>query len=328
MVKAALLLLSLTLSSQSWAEEDSPNFNEDAFIQNIALEDSGEEGDELEELEGFEFEEDAENINDDFSNDLKSIPKQQTPKLNPRTQVVTTKKGKYIYHPNQEKGLYKITRNNEYHYKYKKSKLEGFIHVKGGNLNLENFPQEFETADADGNTSLFQALYDKGSITTVYLEYEWKPLKGNRSLSLKAGTGISYARGKGRFVSGENEGQTSDEAYTMMMFPLSAGAIYKFHLWSDQLFMPFATAGVDYNLFTEFRSGFEAFKYAGVLAGHAGGGVLLNLGWLERAAALEMDREFGINNTYLSLEARFITSFYDEFDTTGLVFLAGLSFEY
>ncbi len=256
------------------------------------------------------------------NSDLDGIPYKKIPKLNPNTQTVTTKKGRFIYHPNQEKGLYKITRSNEYLYKYKKSPLKGFIHLKGGRINLENFPGK-------ASTTKFKDLYDSTSLTTLYMEYEWQPLKKLRSLSLKMGGGISYARGSGRFLDTSLAGQEAKEKYTFMMFPLSLGLIYKFKFMHDQLFVPFATAAFDYNLATEFRSGFTAFKYRGVLASHVGGGVLLNLGWLERTAALDLDRQYGINNTYLSLEARSVISFdKDKGDISGFVVLAGLSFEY
>lgn len=293
----------------------------------------------LVELEEIEFSEDdfltevkndsklkPRSLNEDFSLDVDAIPEERTPKLNPNTQIITTKKGQYIYHPNQEKGLYKIGRENEYHYKYKKSPLDGFIHVKGGSLNLENFPKE----PTSGEKSLFEKLYDSTSITTAYFEYEWQPFKTLRSLSLKAGLGISYARGNGRFVGAGNvnEGATAQEKYTLMVFPLSMGAIYKFKFMNDQLFLPYVTGALDYTTVTEFRSGFEAFRRAGILGAHAGGGVLLNLGWLEKSAALELDKDFGINNAYLSLEGRSVISFDDEFDINGFIFLAGLSFEY
>lgn len=264
---------------------------------------------------------------DDFTNsvddDIDELPYQEVPKLSPDTKIITTKKGKFIYHPNQEKGLYKITRSNEYLYKYKKSPLRGFIHIKGGSLNLENFPV------ATPDKSLFEKLYGSTNLTTLYLEYEWQPLKKLRSLSLKAGGGISYARGKGRFLDASLANQKAQEKYTFMMFPLSLGLTYKLKMMHDQLFIPFATAAVDYNLATEFRSGFEAFKYMGVWSSHFGGGVLLNLGWLEKTAALDLDRQYGINNTYLSLEARTIVSFDNKKgDISGVVVLAGLSFEY
>jgi len=254
--------------------------------------------------------------------DLSFAPEVETPKLNPDTQIISTRNGKYIYHPNQEKGLYKINRNNEYLYKYKKSPAKGFFSIKGGQVNLENFPAE------DANTR-FETLYDSNSITALFLEYDWEPFKNWRSLSVVAGGGISYARGRGQFVdAGTAGGFPAQEAYTFMLWSASVGLTYKFKFKEDQLFLPFINGALNYGLATEFKSGFKDFKFQGIPGMHFGGGAALNLGWLERAAALELDKEFGINNAYLSFEARNIVSFGSGNDINGLIFLAGLSFEY
>lgn len=254
--------------------------------------------------------------------DISFAPEKETPKLNPGTQVVSTRSGKYIYHPNQEKGLYKINRSSEYLYKFEKSPAKGFFNIKAGQVNLENFP-------AEGSATKFEDLYDSNSITALFMEYDWEPFKKWRSLSVVAGGGISYARGRGQFVnSGAAGGFPAQEAYTFMLWSSSVGLTYKFKYKTDQLFMPFINGALDYSLATEFRSGFKNFKYQGILGAHFGGGAALNLGWLERAAALELDKEFGINNAYLTLEARNIVSFDEDNDISGLIFLAGLSFEY
>ncbi len=252
---------------------------------------------------------------------INTTPGKKILKLNPQTIVANNEK--YIYHPNQEKGLYKINRENEYHYTYKKSPLNGFIHIKGGSLDLRNFPSK-------NSQTKFNDLYNSNSITTVYFEYEWQPFKKHRSLSLNTGLGISYAQGQGRFIGVENININlkAQEEYTFILFPMSVGLIYKFKFISDQLFLPFAAGAFDYNLATEFRSGLKAFKYAGILGAHWGGGVLLNLGWFEKDSALELDKEFGVNNIYISLEGRQVISFYDDTDINGFIFLAGLSFEY
>lgn len=294
----------LTFAQDSFDDGEDIEFDGTAFLENIDEEST-------DELSDLTFDDE----------DLSNVPMEEEPKLNPNTKIIATKNGKYIYHPNQEKGLYKINRSNEYQYKYKKSPLKGFIHVKGGNFNFENFPNK--------DSSLkFSDYYDKDSLVTAFFEYEWQPMKKYRSLSLKVGGGVAYARGNGRFVAGVNAGVESSEAYTFMMFPINAGLVYKFKYIDDQLFIPFASGSLDYNLATEFRSGFEAFKYSGILGAHFGGGALLNLGWLERSAALELDKEFGINNTYFSLEARQVISFDTDKDISGFMFLAGLSFEY
>lgn len=316
LIQISILLFCSLSFAQSDLELDT-EFSSDDFLRGIDAKPQSSSGN----FDGLSEILDENLLDKNLNDNLDQIPYQKTPKLNPNTQIITTKNGKYIYHPNQEKGLYKINRENEYHYKYKKSPLDGFIHIKGGRLNLENFPEK-------SSTTKFSDLYDSTSLTTIYFEYEWQPFKKHRSISLKTGMGISYARGKGRFLDAGLAALQAQESYTFMMFPLSAGLTYKFKFVDNQVFMPFATGGINYNFAIEFRSSFEAFRHSGILASHFGGGVLLNLGWLERSAALELDKEFGINNTYLSLEGRSIVSFYNDKDINGFIFLAGLSFEY
>jgi|GEM_PF-3537803 len=334
MVKIVSLTFLILTSSVALANKDKEfKFDIDTF-EKSAQEDS--DFTEFGEEDEFNFSsgdiEESGLDDDDFEDqnveeDLSFAPEKNTPKLNPDTQVISTKKGKYIYHPNQEKGLYKINRNNEYMYKFEKSPAKGFFSIKAGRVNLEDFPSE-------GSATKFETLYDATSITALFLEYDWEPFKKWRSWSVVAGGGISYARGKGRFVSGENgtagpnDGLQAQEGYTFMLWSASLGLTYKFKYKTDQLFLPFVNGAFNYNLATEFRSGFEAFKFQGILGAHFGGGAALNLGWLERAASLELDKEFGINNAYLSFEARNIISFDKDNDINGLIFLAGLSFEY
>jgi len=328
----ALLLSLLFISLPSAFAETNPDFKfdiedfEKSVQEDSDFTDFGEDS-EFGEGEDVDFDFSSDDLGEsDFEDqtieeDLDFAPSTDTPKLNPDTQVITTKSGKYIYHPNQEKGLYKINRNSEYMYKFKKSPTKGFFNMKVGQVNLENYPGE----NAD---TKFETLYDSTSITALFMEYEWEPFKKQRSLSVVAGGGISYARGKGRFIGTENAGLQAQEGYTFMLWSASLGLNYKFKYKEDQLFLPFANAALNYNVATEFRSGFKAFKYQGIIGAHFGGGIALNLGWLERAAALELDKEFGINNAYLSFEARNIVSFDDDNDINGLIFLAGLSFEY
>lgn len=336
-MKVLSLCLVIFTSASAFAEKetdfkfDIENFERSAQ-EDVDFTDFGEESEfdfsnEDEQSDDFDFS--AEDLQEPVLNDqviekdLSFTPEIDTPKLNPDTQVISTKNGKYIYHPNQEKGLYRINRNNEYLYKFKKSPAKGFFSIKAGRVNLENFP------DASAPTK-FETLYDSTTITSLFFEYDWEPFKKWRSLSVVAGGGTSYARGKGRFVAGDTVagGFPAQEAYTFMLWSASLGLTYKFKYKTDQLFLPFVNTALNYNLATEFRSGFEAFKYQGILGAHLGGGMALNLGWLERAAALELDKEFGINNAYLSFEARNIISFGSGNDISGLIFLAGLSFEY
>lgn len=322
------------MNGSLWAQESSFDFDDFDFEseieqnENEALDFGSEEDFNFDEEESASFQDEDFNLqNENFEEDLESFPVSEEPKLSPETRFVKSEGGLYIYHPNQDKGLYKISRSNEYHYKYKKSPQNGFINVKGGNFNLENFPgKSIEPKYLD--------LYGSTNLTAFYFEYEAMPFKGLKksipNLNFVLGAGLSYAHGSGRFVVNDPtrpEGSPK-EGYSLMLFPLSLGLTYKIKLTHDPLFMPYVTAAADYNFLIEVRSGFKDFNYSGIAGAHLAGGLSLNLGWLERQAALTMDRDYGINNTYLSVEARYLTSFYKDWDLNGMVIVGGLSFEY
>ena len=230
------------------------------------------------------------------------------------------KRGRYIYHPNQEKGLYKINKNGEYLYKYEKTELNGFFHLKGGSYSFENFPTE-------DSVNKFETYYDSETAMTFLLEYDWPIFKNMQSLSLNFNGGMAYARGNGAFIDTSIAVQAR-EKYSLLFIPLGVGLTYKLKFISNQLFLPYVNGSLNYNLLMEYRESFEAFKYLGVFGAHFSGGVSINLGWFERLASLQLDHEFGINNSYLSVEARQVISFEAENDIGGFVILGGLSFEY
>ena len=220
----------------------------------------------------------------------------------------------------RKRGLYKINKNEEYLYRYNKSDFHGFFHLKIGSYNFEKLPSK-----TPGNQ--FVDFYDSNSATTFLLEYDWPVFKQVESLSLNLSGGFSYNRGRGQFVD-TNIKTKAREKYTLWFLPLGVGLTYKLHFVSNQIFLPYVTGGLNYNLLLEHRKSFEAFKYLGIFGSYFGGGLSINLGWFERLSALQLDQEFGINNVYLTLEARQVVSFEKDYDIAGLVFLGGLSFEY
>lgn len=281
---------------------------------------------------GNEADNDFESFEDfeDFEDDLVETPAESKPEtstletLKPEPKenraLGKDKRGRYIYHPNQEKGLYKINKNGEYLYKYEKTELNGFFHLKGGGYSFENFPTE-------DSTNKFEAFYDTETAVTFLLEYDWPVFKNMQSLSLNFSGGMAYARGNGAFVD-TSIGLEAREKYTLLFLPMGVGLTYKFKFISNQLLLPYINGSLNYNFLMEFREGFEAFKYLGIFGAHFSGGVSINLGWFERLASLQLDQEFGINNSYLTIEARQVIGFEDDNDINGFVILGGLSFEY
>jgi len=233
---------------------------------------------------------------------------------------VPARDGKYIYHPNQEKGLYKINKNDEYLYKYEKSKINGFFHIKAGAYSFKNFPTE-------NSTLKFRDFYDSNTALTFLFEYDWAFFKNIQSLSLNFSGGLSYNRGRGKFRDTSIDTPVQ-EKYTLWFIPMGVGLTYKFKMIDNQIFLPFVNASLNYNLLMEYREGFDAFEYLGVFGAHVAGGVSINLGWFQRLTALQLDQDFGINNVYLTLEGRQVFSFEEEYNLSGFVFIGGLSFEY
>lgn len=295
---------------------------ESGFIKDNSLEENTvDQNDNFESFEAFE----EELFEDDPVTTKPEAPKLDALKPSPEDSQALgkDKRGRYIYHPNQEKGLYRINKNGEYLYKYEKSEFNGFFHLKGGSYSFENFPTE----DA---ANKFESFYNSETATTFFLEYDWPVFKSMPSLSLNFNGGLAYARGTGAFVDPDVTSTVGParEKYTLIFLPLGVGLTYKLKFISNQLFLPFVNGSLNYNLLLEYREGFEAFKYLGIFGAHFGGGVSINLGWFERLASLQLDQEFGINNTYLSLEARQVIGFEDDNNINGFVVLGGLSFEY
>lgn len=268
------------------------------------------------------------------SDEINLLPAQEEPKLDPETKLFTTKRGRYIYHPNQEKGLYKINRNQEYLYKYKKSKFTGFFNLKGGAYDLSGFPN----TETDTGASKFERVYGSARLTTLYFEYEWEPLKKMRDLTVIIASGFAYARGRALVGAGGTSSDGIDqtnrpgkEGLNMIMFPISVGAQYKLRFWDNQILFPFIGGAINANIVTESQEGlsFSNPQLAYFFGAHASGGLALNLSWLERQASINLDNDFGINNTYLTFEARQIISFdTDNWDLNGVIFVVGMSFEY
>lgn len=325
-VLAFFLLSFTTLFSVSFAQEEfdqefSLEFEDDSdFDEDFDSEDL--------DSEDFDFQESFSQGDDGF------MPTDEIEKIEPvrqrsrftENEPNDSKDGKYIYHPNQEKGLYKINKNEEYLYKYERSKINGFFHLKIGSYNFKNFETN---ADVPANTTRprFVDFYDTNTPLTFLLEYDWPLFKKLQSLSLSFSGGFSYNRGSGRFTDA-NVTSPVQERYTFWFLPVGVGLTYKFKFINNQIFLPYVNGTLNYNLLLEYREGFDAFEYLGVFGAHVAGGIAINLGWFERLTALQLDQDFGINNVYLTLEGRQVLSFENESDIGGFVFLGGLSFEY
>lgn len=227
---------------------------------------------------------------------------------------------RYIEHPYADKGLYKITTDGTYLYRVGGSPQVGTASIKFGLFEAPNF------VNSQLGTT-FSEIYGSGNFLLM-MDYEW-PLKKIPNLGLKLASGLLSASGNGRFESDANAGLESLETFTFVMLPNSASLIFKFKFWPGQWLVPYAEGGVGYWVFNETRSDGQPplGRWGGAANAHAAGGVAISLTSWARDAALRIDAEYGINNIWLTAEARQIIGF-GTFDMTSTLFNGGLSFDF
>lgn len=260
-------------------------------------------------------------LNDDITKDVKSL-------AGPNVKTSRSKRIKFIKHPGQKQGLYKISSNGKYYYKVDESKQKYGLAIKGGALVLNQL-------QAIGGTPTFNQIYGGSAKPSVYIEYYWAYFKNKnvprllKKARVKLGSGLLLATGKGVFNDPNYAGITSGETLTFIAFPNSLGLHLSFDFKDKQLIVPFATAALDYLVAAELQtSNLNRTKFLGQLGAHFGGGLALSLGWLEETAKFDLDAEWGINQTYLVIELRQNVAIQTDFDFTATSINAGIQFEF
>lgn len=225
---------------------------------------------------------------------------------------------RYIKHPHAEKGLYKITKEGDYLYKVNKSPVHGRASIKLGPFSAPDF-----VSSANGFS--YDDLYGSGDIMLL-ADYEWSLSSYFPGLGLKVGSGLLFASGSGRLTS---TGQTSLEDFSFVMFPNHVSLSLKFHIWDRQKLVPYVEGGAGAFVFTEQRDDNEpAFgRWGAAYNLHAVGGLAFNITSLSSDAALRIDREYGINDVWLTAEVRQLIGF-GNFDTTTTLFNAGVALDF
>ena len=223
--------------------------------------------------------------------------------------IFQPKKGQYkkkykIKHPLQKKGLIKINKDKVYFYTTPESKFRGMFSLKIGFGHPGNLIH---------NGFHFEEIYEKVKTTPwILFDYEWPFLKNPGIFSIKAGSGFFVPSDRGIFESSStiNRLDRAQEKVTFFLFPHNIALVYRFKFFKKQFIVPYAEGGADIFTFLETKRGkyqslFKSDASYGIayLAHWAAGGQL-NLGTLNRNTAINLDREYGINNLYLNFEYR------------------------
>lgn len=233
---------------------------------------------------------------------------------------------KEVAHPFAEKGLIRITKDDVYVYKVDETAQNRAASFRIGVFNPENLENP-EQSGKPGAT--FEENYDQTDMPAIMVDYEWELFKTPiGKLGLRAGTGVYVAQGHGHFASEENYDKEPLEVFTFVAFPNAVGAVYRAQFWDKQLFVPYAEGGGIAFAFTEFRDDDKGPKFGGAPAAYYAAGCGINLTYFDALSRIQLDREYGINRVYLTLEYRGIVALSDKFDFSSDMFNGGFLMEF
>jgi len=144
----------------------------------------------------------------------------------------------------------------------------------------------------------------------------------NLALTLWGGGSYQIAHAKG-----ETTGRESGEKVEFYVFPAWVEAGYRFDFAEDQILVPSIRGGADYWSYIE-KNRFVDNVQGGKFGYHGGVGLGFLLDRLEPSSDFELMSEYGIENTFLELNATKTWIKSDGLDFSGLVFSAGFLFEF
>ncbi len=235
-----------------------------------------------------------------------------------------------VPHPFAEKGLIRIDKSRNYIYKVEESEQKTATAVRFGSY----IPQNLEAPANDNvGSATFEDLYTQTDTPAILIDWEWQLWRspiGKFAASL--GGGVYVAQGNGRFVGPVNSQAvpeiTPKEIFTFAVIPMSIGAVYRMQIWHKQMVVPYATGGGTIFGFAELRDDDKAPKFGGSFGAFYAAGGALNLTYFDNMSRIQLDREYGINAVYLTVEYRGILALSKKFDFSGDMLNAGFLMEY
>ena len=221
-----------------------------------------------------------------------------------------------VPHPNAGKGLLKINKDGSYQYKTE-------IHPKSQAVSVRIGATT--PPDIRGNAGLtYKSMYGAGNLYGLNVDYEWDPFKNFGSLGVQLGAGLISGHGNGRLATGEN----SRETYNLYLVPLSAFAIYRFEYARRQWIVPYVNGGFTYYGMAEKRDDDQPMRYAGSEAVGGGGGLHFSISRLDPAGAFTLDREYGVADMWLTVDARVMQGLDTDVDFSGETISVGITVDF
>lgn len=213
-----------------------------------------------------------------------------------------------------------VSQNSKY--KRNESKHSGHTYsFRGGALGSPDLVNE------KSNFS-FEDIYGDGQKAIIFFDFAWNAFKKFGHLNLKLGTGIYWGSGAGKFTNPSlNPNTTPPEDFTFLLMPNFFSLQYKLQFSRKPWLVPYIEGGIGYFTFAELRDDGER-KYGGALASAITGGIQLSLNWLEPYSAANLDRDYGVNNTWFIIEYKSIIGLNKNYDFSSSVINGGFAIEF
>lgn len=151
-------------------------------------------------------------------------------------------------------------------------------------------------------------------------------------LSFSLSSGLLKDNGHALYKINDTTTAASGDHTRIWLFPFTLNAYARYQPKLDQLFVPYAGLGGDFIIWNEKRM--DAWKKTGYNSGlHAKLGCNVLLDFLEPAPAGRLDRDWGITDTFLVLEAKWMLlddfgSTKNNLDLSALVLSSGVQFDF
>lgn len=237
-----------------------------------------------------------------------------------------------IEHPKAQQGLVRIKKDGTYIYDIERPLKKESSHIRIGQANQPEISISIEQTDASGqptgtfNEYSFKDFYEEDSGLIIGYDYEWFPWIGQGKLGMQAGVSAMFVSGNGRLVATPNAPST--ESFNFVTMPLTFGAVYRMEWKDKQMLAPYAAGGGTYVVLMEKREDVSTPNITGGFGFYGSGGVMLNLGALDRETSYALDSEYGISNMWVSLEFKIVEVSNESFTFSNKYLNAGLSFDF
>ena len=223
-----------------------------------------------------------------------------------------------VPHPGTAQGLIRINKDGTYQYKVPLRSKSQAISVRIGLLTPP-------LIGGQGNVT-FKTMYGSGHVFALSGEYEWDPFQKYGAWGIQLGTGFATLHGSGTL--NLNGHPPAQEAYDLFIVPMSTFLIYRFEYVRRQWIVPFINGGGTYYGLAERRDDGKQPKFAGAAAVGGGGGFHFSISRIDPAGAFTLDREYGIADMWLTLEARAMQGLKPDMDFTSQMISAGITVDF